>query len=421
MPTTPPTLVPPRNSSPARPTRPAHRSGRDADTPVPERGRPTPTGRAAGRRLRAARAALVVCAVHAGSAALHLVVLTLMIPPGGAGVRDRLLAWDARHFVDIAADGYPTGFTRTPEGELTGNELAFFPLYPLLTRGLAVLTGLDTGTAAIVVAHLALLAALFAVHALLGRLYGERAALTGIVLLAGAQPMALTFLMGYSEALFLALAAGALLALHRRAWLTAGVLSLLCGLTRPVGLAVALAVAVAAGQHLLRHRRMEVRPVAAVLLACAGTPAYLAWVGARLGRMDAWFLIQRAGWGTGWDHGAAFWRFLGEALGRQDGWVPVSTAVLVLAVLGGTVAAWGRGAWPPLLVYGTAVVVLAVGQSNYYHCKLRLLLPAVVFLVPAARALAGARPRTAVAVSAGAVLFGCWYGAYMLTTWPYAI
>ncbi|MFV2121296.1 hypothetical protein ACE14D_23805, partial [Streptomyces sp. Act-28] len=181
------------------------------------------------------------------------------------------------------------------------------------------------------------------------------------------------------------------------------------------------AVAVAAGPHLLRHRRPVARPVAAVLLACAGTPAYLAWVGVRLGRMDGWFLVQQAGWGTRWDHGAAFLRFLGETLPREDGWVPVSTAVLVLAVLGATVAAWERGAWPPLPVYGTAIVVLAVGQSNYYHCKLRLLVPAVVFLVPLARALAGARPRTAVAVLAGAVPFGCWYGAYMLTAWPYAI
>ncbi|MFI6412791.1 hypothetical protein [Streptomyces sp. NPDC050585] len=414
MPTTPTTLVPPRTNRRARADRPG------GPSPAPERGPASPPPTAWGRGP-AARSALLVCAVHAGSAALHLLVLALMVPPGGSGVRDRLLAWDARHFVDIAAGGYPSGFTYDEKGELTGNELAFFPLYPLAVRAAAFVTGLETGTAAIVTAHLALLGALFAVHGLLARLHGERAALAGVVLLAGAQPMAVAFLMGYSEALFLALAAGALLALHRRAWLTAGSLALLCGLTRPVALAVALAVAVAAAGHLLRRRRLEVRPLAAVLLACAGTPVYLVWVGARLGRMDAWFLIQRAGWGTGWDHGAAFARFLREALTRQDGWVPVSTAVLVLVVLGGTAAAWRRGAWPPLLVYGTAVVVLAVGQSNYYHCKLRLLLPAVVFLVPAARALANARTRTAVGVLAGAVLFGCWYGAYMLTTWPYAI
>ncbi|AOT62566.1 MULTISPECIES: hypothetical protein [Streptomyces] len=432
MPTTPPTLATPRDARPGEGPEPGACAPPEGSLPpgslrAPGQRRvPAPGSgahRAAGGRGPAgrARSVLVVGAVHAGSALLHLVVLALMVPPDGAGVRERLLAWDAGHFVDIARDGYPAGFTHGPDGELTGNELAFFPLYPLLVRALAALTGLDAGTAAVATAHLALAAALFAVHALLARLYGDRVALAGIALLAGAQPMALTFLMGYSESLFLALAAGTLLALHRRAWLTAGWLALLCGLTRPAALAVALAVAVAAAQHLWGSRRLTARPVAAVVLACAGTPAYLAWVGARLGRVDAWFRIQQAGWGTRWDHGAAFARFLGETLRRGEGWVPVSTAVLVLAVLGATAAAWGRGAWPPLLVYGTAMVVLAVGQSNYYHCKLRLLAPAVVFLVPAARALAGARPRTAAGVLAGAVLFGCWYGAYMVTAWPYAI
>ncbi|WP_408057068.1 hypothetical protein [Streptomyces changanensis] len=407
-------------SRPALPTVPAQAGTRPpaAVPPVPPcppaRRRP-PAGRGA------VRAAVAVGLVYAGSLALHLWLLALLIPPGGGGVRDRLLAWDARHFADIAAHGYPDGFSHTPEGELTGNDLAFFPLYPLLTRAVASLAGVDTGTAALGTAHLAVLAMLGAVHALLIRLHGERTALAGIVLLAGAQPMALTFFMGYSEALFTALAAGALLAAHRRAWLTAGSLTLLCGLTRPVAAAVALAVAVAAAQHMLRARRPAARPVAAVVLACAGAPAYLAWVGDRLGRMDAWFLIQEAGWGTRWDNGAAFLRFLREVLPREDGWVPVSTALLVLALLGLTAAAWRRGAWPPLLVYGTAVVVVTLGQSNYFHCKLRLLVPALVFLLPPARALAAARPRTAVAVLAGAVLFGSWYGAHMLTVWPYAI
>ncbi|MFD0381862.1 hypothetical protein ACFQ2B_03945 [Streptomyces stramineus] len=101
--------------------------------------------------------------------------------------------------------------------------------------------------------------------------------------------------------------------------------------------------------------------------------------------------------------------------------MPVSTAVLLLALICATVIAWRRDAWPPLLVYGTGIVVLTLAQSNYSHSKLRLLIPAVVFLVPAARALAGARTRTAVITLAAATLFGCWYGAHMLTVWRYAI
>ncbi|OII66720.1 hypothetical protein BJP39_27250 [Streptomyces sp. CC77] len=360
-------------------------------------------------------------AVHTGSVLAHLIVLAVLDPPGGPGLRERLLSWDARHFAAIATDGYPTGFTYTADGALTGNELAFFPLYPLATAAVRAVTGTDAGTAALLTAHLALAAATAVLYALLARLHGERTALIGIVLFAGAQPLAVVLVMGYSEALFTALAAASLLAAHRRAWLTAGALASLAGLTRPVAVAATLALATAAALHMLRARRLEPRALAGVVLGCAGTPAYLLWVGHRLGRADAWFLIQEAGWGTHWDHGAGFADFLGDALLRLDGWVPVSTAFLVLLLLAATAAAWRRGAWPPLLVYGTVVAVLAVGQSNYYHCKLRLLVPALLFLVPPARALARARPRTAAAVLSGLVLFGCWYGAHMLTTWPYAI
>ncbi|MCS0638273.1 hypothetical protein NX801_21985 [Streptomyces sp. LP05-1] len=400
----------------------------DADPPsgagtVPEDAAPpVPSGRwERGRWEARTRAVLPAAAVYAVAAVLHLVVLALMNRSAGATVYDRLLAWDAQHFVSIATEGYPDHFTHGPEGELTGNTLAFFPLFPLAVRAVHGLTGLGTETAAIVTAHLAFAAALFAVHNLLARLHGRRTALVAIVLLALAQPMALVYFMAYSESLFLALAAAALLAAHRRAWLTAGAFAALAGLTRPVAAAVALAVAVAAAHQMFRARRPAFRPMAAVPLACAGTPAYLLWVGDRLHRPDAWFLIQAAGWDTHWDSGAGFAEFLGYAFTRAEGWVAVSTAVLVLASLGCTAAAWGTPTWPPLLVYGTAVVLVAVGQSNYYHCKLRMLLPAVVFLIPLARALARARTRTLVTTLACGSLFGCWYGAYMLTTWPYAI
>ncbi|MFF3552189.1 hypothetical protein ACFYXL_02080 [Streptomyces tsukubensis] len=373
----------------------------------------------AGHHWDARRAVAPVLGVSALNTLVHLLVLTAMLPPGWS-LRDRLLSWDAALYRDIATEGYPPGLSYGDDGEPTGNNLAFFPLYPLLIRAVHGLTGLDAGGVAVAVAQLSLLGALFAVHALLTRLYGSRTALAGVVLLAGAQPMAVTFLMGYSESLFLALAAGALLAAHREAWAAAGVLGLLAGLTRPAAFAVAVALAVAAVLA-MRRGGFSWRPVGAVALACTGTPAYLLWVGWRSGQLNAWFVIQEAGWGTRWDNGAAFFSFLAHTWEHADGWVPVSTAVLLLAAVGATAVAWRRGTWPPLLVYGTVMVVLTLAQSNYYHSKLRLLVPALVFLLPFAVALGRARTRTAVAVLAAATLFGSWYGAHMLTVWRYAI
>ncbi|GAA2234437.1 glycosyltransferase family 39 protein [Kitasatospora cystarginea] len=379
----------------------------------------TPLGPAAPRRAwYAARPAL---AVYTAALVLHLVLLSAMIPPHGPAVSDRLQAWDGRLYTQIAAEGYPHGFTYTPDGELTGNNLAFFPLYPLAVRAVHAVTGLGWGTAAIVAAQLATIAALLIVHQLLTRLYTRRTATVGIVLLAAAQPMSITFFMAYSESLFLALAAATLLAAHRRAWLTAGCCAFLTGLTRPVGVAVVAALALAALIQLRRERRLSWRPIAATLLACTSTPGYLWWVAERVGPVDAWFTIQEAGWGTHWDRGSSLWQFLTETLHSGEGWVPVSVAVLLLAHLLAALLACRRTTWPPLLVHGAVIIVLTLGQSNYYHCKLRLLTPALIFLIPTATALAKARPATRALVLAASALFGCWYGAYMLTTWHYAI
>ncbi|RKE19412.1 hypothetical protein [Streptomyces sp. TLI_171] len=367
------------------------------------------------RRWRAARPAL---AVYAGALALHLLLLRVMARPG-TSLADRLTAWDGRHFVEIAAAGYPDAFSHGRDGALTGNDLAFFPLYPLLVRAVHAATGLGLPAAALLTAQLAAFTALLLVHQLITRLHDRRTATAVVVLLAAAQPMSVVFFMAYSESLLLALAAGALLAAHRRAWAAAGLCAFLAGLTRPAGVAVVAALAVAALGELRRQRRWSAAPPVAVALACTGTPLYLGWVAVRLGTPDAWFAIQRAGWGTRWDWGRSLGEFLATTLRTGEGWVPVSIAVLLLAHL--LALALARTCWPPLLVYGALVVVLTLGQSNYFHSKPRLLAPAVVVLLPVARALSRAGRTTRVLVLSAAGLFGCWYGAYLLTTWPYAI
>ncbi|MEY9968237.1 hypothetical protein ABIA33_006321 [Streptacidiphilus sp. MAP12-16] len=392
-----------------------------SDDGSPPASSPSGTEAGRGRARRFLGLLWPAVAVYALSAVAHVLVLSAMIRPGGPSVHDRLLAWDGGFYLDIAAHGYPHGLSYGADGQLVGNNLAFFPLYPMLVRAVHAVTGLDYGTAGIVTAQLALVAGLVVVHALVTRLYGRRTATITIVLLAGAQPMSLVFLMAYSESLFLALAAGVLLAAHRRAWLTAGLLALLAGLTRPAAVAVVAALGVAVLAHLLRERRVNWRPVAGLALGCAGMPLYLWWVGQRVGRADAWFTIQSAGWGTQWDNGRAIWDFLVQTLASGDGWVPVSTAVLLITLVCATLVTWRRGTWPPLLVYGTSIVVLTLCQSNYYHSKLRLLLPALLFLIPAARALARARTGSAAIALVAATAFGCWYGAYMLTIWAYAI
>jgi hypothetical protein len=331
------------------------------------------------------------------------------------------LSWDAGWFIRVARDGYARGSVSgfDANGGDAGS-LAFFPAYPLLLRYLHQVTGLGFESAALVVSWIAAAVASVLLFALGRRLYDTRVATAWAVLFC-AQPMSVVLSMGYSEGLFVAFVAGALLAAHRRAWLGAGLLGLAAALARPTGAALAVALAVAALIEVREERADRWRAVAAAVPALLGVPAYLWWVGQRMGNWHAWFDIQTAGWGTTFDFGLGALRFVLDALRAGEGWIQVSVALILIAAVVAAVVAVTRRVWPPLLVYGLIALTLAVGQSGFYHSKPRLLVPVLVILVPVAAALARARTRTAALVLAGYTLFGLWYGAYLITVWRFAI
>ncbi|HEX6075134.1 MAG TPA: mannosyltransferase family protein [Micromonosporaceae bacterium] len=353
---------------------------------------------------------------------VQLVMLSLLSGDRPADLVGWLLIWDANWFVRIAEDGYEPGYSYDPTGELTGNGLAFFPLYPILIRGLAWLPGISPTGAALAISWFAAGAAAVLLSLLGTRLYSRR---TGYALavLFGAQPMSVILSMGYTEALFCALVAAALLAVHREAWLLAGGLAGLAALTRPTGVALAGALLAASLWSLWRDPGLNPswRMPVGVLTSLLAAPLYLLWVGVRAGDLDAWFRIQRVGWGTRWDFGTSTWRFLVEVFSRGEGWVQLSTAVIVVAGVVLTVAAVSERVWLPLSLYGVFAFAMAVGSSGYYHSRPRMLVPVLLLLFPLAIVLGRCRPRTAVLVLTGATLLGCWYGAYLVTVWPYTI
>lgn len=399
------------------PTVPGPRA--DPDTPAMGPGSPgerPPLWQAAGGWSGVAYA----LALFAITRIVQLGLLIWLTPADGPRLAELLLDWDGGWFVRVATEGYPTGYSYGAGGEVVGNGLAFFPLYPTLVRMLT-LTGLGAGDAALTVAWVAAGCAAVALHLLGTSLYDRRTGYA-LVVLCCAQPVSVVLSMGYSEGVFLAAVTGMLVAAHRGGWLTAGLLGLAAALTRPTGVAAALALALAA---LLVARRstgpQRWAPLAAAAVALAGAPAYLLWVGHRVGDLNAWFTIQSAGWGTSFDFGASTWRFLTTTLQTGDGWVPLSVAILLIVAVVATVVALTKRPWPPLALYGVIGLVLVIGQGGYYHSKPRLLLPVLLLLVPAALAAARARPRVAVLALTGYAAFGLWYGAYLLTVWPYTI
>ncbi|HEY1486371.1 MAG TPA: mannosyltransferase family protein [Micromonosporaceae bacterium] len=372
--------------------------------------------------------------IYAATRLAQLIVLTWMDPPGGPSIQSKLLSWDSGWFLDVARNGYPHGYTYDATGQIIGNGLAFFPVYPLLIRGGHAL-GLSYGVAALTISWIAGAAAAVLVYALMRALvqggeFGERvrssATVAGyaLVVLVCAQPMSVVLSMGYAESLFVALVAGCLLAAYRRSWIVAGVLGVAAGLTRPTGAALAIALAVAAAMRIADENsslRERITAICAGVAALASVPAYIIWVGLRVGEPNAWFVIQTAGWGSTFDFGSSTWTFIRQTLQAGDGWVAMSVvAILFAAVIALLVALMHRG-WLPLFVYGVIAFVLVAGQAGFFHSKPRLFVPVLLLFVPAALAATRTPPRNAALWLSAYALVGLWYGAYMITVWQYAI
>jgi hypothetical protein len=351
---------------------------------------------------------------------LAQLVLVSWMSKGGT-VTSHLLIWDGGWFINVATEGYPEGYTYDSTGTRVGNGFAFFPLFPGLIRGLNLL-GVQPDAASLAVATISGLVAGVGIY-LLGAVLWDREVGFVLAVLVCAQPMSVVLTMGYTEPLFLALVALTLLAAHRRVWWAAGLAGVAASLTRPTGMAVALALAVAVVLA-WRTSTSRQRVVAAVSasLALITTPAYLAWVGWRVGEWDAWFKVQTAGWGSTFDFGSSVGQFLMETLHGGSGIVEMVTVWLIIGAVALVAVACTQRIWPPVLVFGLIALVLVVGQAGYWHSKPRLLVPVLlVACIPLARSLASSSARVAAVVLGLWTAFGLWFGAHMITVWPFTI
>ncbi|MFD8947788.1 glycosyltransferase family 39 protein [Streptomyces xanthophaeus] len=326
-------------------------------------------------------------------------------------------SWDSSWYLGIAADGY--GRTVMSAEPLTGtgpvqSDAAFFPLYPLLIRLVTTLLPGGPVPAALLVAWVSAAAAAVGVYLIGERLYGPRA---GVVLVGlwAALPHSVVLTLAYTEALLTALAAWALYALVRGRWLWAAGLAVLAGLTRPTGIAVAAAVCAAALQALLVRRERTPAVWAAALLAPAGWAAYVLAVGVPMrDPLGGYFTVQER-WGSRFDFGAGALRTAERVL--TGGNVPLATTVTValLAAAGLLAALLLLDRTPlPLLVYTGVLLLMAFGGAGYFESKPRFLLPAFPLLLPTAAAMARARPRTAVVVTACMAGLSYGYGLHLL-------
>nr|WP_037762247.1 membrane protein [Streptomyces sp. 142MFCol3.1] len=325
-------------------------------------------------------------------------------------------SWDSIWYLGIAAHGY--GRTLYFRPTVVHSDLAFFPLYPALVRGVTAVTPLNAATAGLLVSWLAAGAAACGMYAIGARLYG-RAVGTAVVLLWGLLPHSVVLSMAYTEPVLTAFAAWSLYAVLGGHWVWAGVLAALAGLSRPNGFAVAASVLAAAAYEVwrLRARKVPHRLWTGAALAPLGWVGYVLWVGRRRGDpLRGYFEVQRL-WGSRFDFGEGSLRFVKHLLLDGDRLVfPVTLAIVAAATMLYALLIADRAPLP-LIVYSGVLLLIALGGSGFFESKPRFLLPAFPLLLPLARALvrtARARPWHATVVVGALAGLSFAYGAYLV-------
>ncbi|WP_409494279.1 hypothetical protein [Amycolatopsis sp. cmx-11-12] len=334
---------------------------------------------------------------------------------------DRLTSWDAKWYLQIAEHGY-FGLTGTVDAAgrpYPDAPMGFFPLYPGIIKALSHL-GLSPVAAGLGVSTLAGIAASCGLL-LIGRRVGDdRVSLILATLWAGS-PMSITQSMVYTESLFVAFAVWALIGVLDHHWVAAGICTMLAGLARSTATILVVVVVAAAAIAAVRHRAERWPAVASAMVAPLGLLGYWGFVASRTGTLTSWQEIEFRGWGVRFDGGAETVGYVRSTLTRES--MPFELLVVIVtigAVALALLSVINRVPWP-LAAYGCGVLILAIGTAGFPFMRARFLLPAFPLLLPIAVGLARRRTATAVATAATFALAGCWYSAYSLTVWQYAI
>jgi len=247
--------------------------------------------------------------------------------------------WDAEWYLLIAEKGYRSGeaFLHLPVGYEPEAAAGFLPLYPLLIRALAPLTG---GVAAgVLISNLCLWASLGLLFVLArdaagGGAAGRRAGLAACGALL-AFPMSFFLSAVYAESLFLLLSLGCFRLLHSERIAAASACAALAAVTRPAGLLLALPIV----WECLAGSRDEPRRAARalwVLVVPAGLLGFMMWCASALGDPLAFFHRQERWRGTmsgPWRAFTRWWESGPAAHGAHNSTVEMAVATVFVLML----------------------------------------------------------------------------------------
>jgi len=184
--------------------------------------------------------------------------------------------WDTHWYTGIAVYGYG-GYGST----------AFMPLYPYMIRWLGMLLGGHYMAAALLISTISCFGVMLCLYRLIEQFSLAPAARWGLIV-AVLLPVSFFLVAGYTEAFFLWVSLGAILAFLNRQWGRMAALAILASLTRNQGILLSILTAPAiigtlwgwiSGRGSIRGWHSVARALYGPMLAAlAGPIAYLGWV-----------------------------------------------------------------------------------------------------------------------------------------------
>jgi hypothetical protein len=291
---------------------------------------------------------------------------------------DNWAHWDGVWFVRIASHGY-----RHPDSA------AFFPLYPLLMRGLAPLTGGNYVIAGVVISLAAYGVAMVLLYKLAAKLFDPAVAAWTVAFVSWF-PTSTVFSAVYSESLFLMLTLAAFWFAARRSWALAALAGFFAALTRNSGVLLVVPLLLLYGREVgwtwrrVRFRWPRDLRLLWLLLVPAGLAAYAAYLKVKLGSATA-FSSDQSNWhrylsdpfSTVYDGGRkAAWGALRIIEGHasvapgQQGYAYIVYAIAPFLVFAGAVALIVLG-WRKLPASYTAWALLGLALPLLYPTVMR--------------------------------------------------
>lgn len=303
---------------------------------------------------------------------------TLRLLTSAHSFTDVLQQWDALHFVDIAQYGYFSSDGQGgPEPDVFQQRLAFFPGLPALIQQVHLLTGLGyvaSGWLVVAIAGVVMTAGIMALAALLGAGYRGRI-LAGLLFLGA--PMAVTFNMVYTEAPFLALCVWALIFMIQERWWQTTVLIYLLGFVRLTAIDLVATFAII----VLLYARTNWRAWLGVAVSGLSLITYIRFASASTQDIGGYFGMQSKGWNSTFDWGVATVDWVYSTLTEFN---DIGYILSVVSIIGAPIAmliAFRRLPWA-LWVFGTGITANVLLSDGIMHSRPRLLLPALLLLLP---------------------------------------